>query len=67
MVNADFERCTDFLARMIEKYGGELDLAKTEENDINDINDTTKQGIQGSSGMNPKKFPTSSLTADKTA
>ena len=32
MVNADFERCTDFLARMIEKYGGELDLLKTEEN-----------------------------------
>ena len=56
MVNADFERCTDFLARMIEKYGGELDLPKTE-----------KQGTQGSSGMNPKKFPTSSLTADKTA
>ena len=41
MVNADFERCTDFLARMIEKYGGELDLPKTEENDMND---TTKQG-----------------------
>ena len=36
MVNADFERCTDFLARMIEKYGGELDLPKTEENDMND-------------------------------
>ena len=35
MVNADFERCTDFLARMIEKYGGELDLAKTEENEGN--------------------------------
>ena len=64
MVNADFERCTDFLARMIEKYGGELDLPKTEENDMND---TTKQGTQGSSGMHPKKFPTSSLTADKTA
>ena len=32
MVNADFGRCTDFLARMIEKYGGELDLPKTEEN-----------------------------------
>lgn len=44
--------------------GGELDLPKTEENDMND---TTKQGTQGSSGMNPKKFPTSSLTADKTA
>ena len=43
MVNADFERCTDFLARMIEKYGGELDLPKTEENDMND---TTKQGTQ---------------------
>ena len=39
-------------------------LPKTEENDMND---TTKQGTQGSSGMNPKKFPTSSLTADKTA
>jgi hypothetical protein len=46
------------------EYGGELDLPKTEENDMND---TTKQGTQGSSGMNPKKFPTSSLTADKTA
>ena len=63
MVNADFERCTDFLARMIEKYG-ELDLPKTEENDMND---TIKQGTQGASGMNPKKFPISSLTADKTA
>ena len=52
------------LARMIEKYGGELELPKTEENDMND---TTKQGTQGSSGMNLKKFPTSSLTADKTA
>lgn len=30
MGNADFERCADFLARMIEKYGGELDLPKTE-------------------------------------
>ena len=39
-------------------------LPKTEENDMND---TTKQGTQGSSGMNPKKFPTSSLTANKTA
>lgn len=41
------------MARMIEKYGGELDLPKTEENDMND---TTKQGTQGSSGMNPKSF-----------
>ena len=39
MVNADFERCTDFLARMIEKYGGELDLPKTEENDRPTLND----------------------------
>ena len=28
MVNADFERCTDFLARMIEKYGGGWTLQK---------------------------------------
>ena len=31
MSNADFERCADFLARMIEKYGSELDLPKPEE------------------------------------
>ena len=46
MVNADFERCTDFLARMIEKYGGELDLAKTEENDINDTTNRVYRGHQ---------------------
>ena len=33
MKNADFERCADFLARMIEKYGGELDLSKTGDED----------------------------------
>ncbi len=26
--NAEFDRCVDFLARMIEKYGGELGLTK---------------------------------------
>ena len=26
MANADFERLTDFLSRMIEKYGAEIDL-----------------------------------------
>ena len=26
MANADFERLTDFLSRMIEKYDGEIDL-----------------------------------------
>lgn len=30
MTDANFERCADFLARMIEKYGGELDLPKFE-------------------------------------
>ena len=30
MTDANFERCADFLARMIEKYGGELDLPKLE-------------------------------------
>ena len=64
MVNADFERCTDFLARMIEKYGGELDLPKTEENDKNVI---TPNSTQDLSDINPKKFPTSSLTMNETA
>ncbi len=45
MVNADFERCTDFLARMIEKYGGELELPKTEENDMNDTTQTRYTGV----------------------
>ena len=31
MTNLNFERCADFLARMIEKYGGELDLSEAEE------------------------------------
>ena len=26
---AEFERCVDFLARMIEKYGDEVNLPKT--------------------------------------
>ena len=29
--NAEFERCADFLARMIEKYGNEVDLPETAE------------------------------------
>ena len=33
MRNADFERCADFLARMIEKYGNELNLPKAENKD----------------------------------
>ena len=45
MVNADFERCTDFLARMIEKYGGELDLPKTEENEKNAITPNSTQDL----------------------
>ena len=54
-----------FWARMIEKYSGELDLPKTEENDMND---TTKQGQGGSSQVyESQKVSTSSLTADKTA
>ncbi|MBM6665718.1 hypothetical protein [Flavonifractor plautii] len=64
MVNADFERCTDFLARMIEKYGGELDLPKTEENEKNAI---TPNSTQDLSDISPKKFPTSSLTINETA
>ena len=57
MVNADFERCTDFLARMIEKYGGELDLPKTEENDKNVITPNSTQDLSD----------TSSLTMNETA
>ena len=30
MRNPEFERCADFLSRMIEKYGSELDFSKTE-------------------------------------
>ena len=63
-LNADFERCTDFLARMIEKYGGELDLPKTEENEKNAI---TPNSTQDLSDISPKKFPTSSLTINETA
>jgi|GEM_PF-176721 len=33
--NAEFERCADFLARMIEKYGNEVILPKTA--DMNNI------------------------------
>lgn len=64
MVNTDFERCTDFLARMIEKYGGELDLPKTEENDKNVI---TPNSTQDLSDISPKKLPTSLLTMNETA
>ena len=31
MQNAEFERCADFLARMIEKYGDEVQLPKEAE------------------------------------
>lgn len=34
--NAEFERCADFLARMIEKYGNEIDLPKTAERTDNE-------------------------------
>lgn len=29
--SAELERCADFLARMIEKYGNEIDFPKEEE------------------------------------
>ena len=34
MRNADFERCADFLIRMIEKYGSKLDLPKADSTSI---------------------------------
>ena len=39
--NAEFERCADFLARMIEKYGDQVILPKTAEKtkDKKDIKD----------------------------
>lgn len=33
MLNAEFDRCVDFLARMIEKYGNEVDLSNEKRND----------------------------------
>ena len=33
MANADFERLTDFLSRMIEKYGDEVDLLNEANNE----------------------------------
>ena len=35
--NAEFERCADFLARMIEKYGDQVILPKTAEKTNNAI------------------------------
>lgn len=43
--NAEFERCADFLVRMIEKYGNEIALPKTaddKESDHYDENDAKK-------------------------
>lgn len=36
---AEFERCVDFLARMIEKYGDEVNLPKTADKKICEILD----------------------------
>lgn len=33
MANADFERLTDFLSRMIEKYGDKIDLPNEANNE----------------------------------
>lgn len=40
MANADFERLTDFLSRMIEKYGDKIDLPN-EANDEETRDETT--------------------------
>ena len=42
MQNAEFERCADFLARMIEKYGNEVQLPKKADN-ISKSNRTDKK------------------------
>lgn len=36
---AEFERCVDFLARMIEKYGDEVNLPKTADENTCEILD----------------------------
>lgn len=45
MQNAEFERCADFLARMIEKYGDEVQLPKEAE-DISESHKTDKERDQ---------------------
>lgn len=40
----EFERCVDFMARMIEKYGSEIELPKTNEREKEKI-DAPKQPI----------------------
>ena len=44
--NAEFERCADFLARMIEKYGDELSLPQTaNEQNCYAINETEHSNV----------------------
>lgn len=38
--SVEFERCVDFLARMIEKYGNEVELPNTTQTDKNAEDDT---------------------------
>ncbi len=38
--SVEFERCVDFLARMIEKYGNEVELPNTTKIDQNAEDDT---------------------------
>ncbi len=39
--SVEFERCVDFLARMIEKYGNEVELPNTTQIDKNAEDDTS--------------------------
>lgn len=38
--SVEFERCADFLARMIEKYGNEVELPNTTQTENNAEDDT---------------------------
>lgn len=38
--SVEFERCADFLARMIEKYGNEVELPNTTQTDNHTEDDT---------------------------
>ena len=51
-----FERCTDFLARMIIKYGGTLDLeALDRERDAASHSDEQKQSVPDALDQSVKK------------
>ena len=61
--NANFERCADFLARMIEKYGDEVNLPKTV--DMNHIcgDNNTKEKCEAVLQTNPTQYLTTESTA----